>query len=261
MPDPPPHPVELFPRRSRALSLVRHFIARAAAVDVAVLLEGETGTGKTLIARHIHHASARREQPFVAINCAGIPAALFESELFGHVRGAFTGAHQDHDGLMVAAGRGSLLLDEIGELAPEVQGKLLAAVEDTVVRPVGSARERPVAFRLISATCRDLRREVDEGRFRRDLFHRIALLRIVVPPLRDRPHDILPLARRFLQAATRRHGLEDRAFGTDALEWMAAQSWPGNLRELAHTVEAAAILAPSPVIRVSTLEEGRGGDR
>ena len=240
--------------RSRALRRVRAFLARAASVDAAVLLQGETGTGKSHVAKLLHARSRRCEGPFVAINCAGVPESLFESEVFGYARGAFTGAGQDRDGLMLAAHGGTLLLDEIGELPPAQQAKLLAAVEDRAIRPVGATVSRPVDLRLVAATCRVLTAEMEAGRFRADLYHRLAVLRLTLPALRDRRDDILPLARRFLARAVSRHGVGDRSFSNGAGELLREHAWPGNVRELAHVVEAAVILAPGGVIEAGLLE-------
>jgi len=234
--------------RSPSLLRVRAFLERASVVDAPVLIQGETGTGKTLLARHIHRDGPRSEAAFVAVNCAGIPDGLFESELFGHAKGAFTGAHRDRTGLVGAAAGGTLFLDEIGDLPRSHQAKLLSAVEDRTVRPVGSSESVPVDFRLISATCRSLAEERAAGRFRDDLFHRIALLKITLPPLRERADDILPLARRFLDAAVRRHALSARVFDHDARRVLVEHRWPGNVRQLSHVVEAAAILSPGPPV-------------
>lgn len=241
--------------RSPALRRVRSFLDKAGAVDAPVLIQGETGTGKTLLARHLHRTSRRAEAPLVAVNCAGIPESLFESELFGHARGAFTGAHSDRQGLIAAAEGGTLFLDEVGDLPGAQQAKLLSAVEDREIRPVGSSRSQSVDFRLISATCRALGRERTEGRFRDDLYHRIALLTVTIPPLRARRDDIMPLARRFLSASVRRHALGDRVFALDVRGLLLDHPWPGNVRQLAHVVEAAAILSPDPTVASATVEQ------
>lgn len=246
--------------KSPALDGVRRFVARAAAVDAPVLLQGETGTGKGHVARLLHAGSRRAAGPFVALNCAGVPEGLFESELFGHVRGAFTGAQAAREGLMAAADGGTLLLDEVGELPSGQQAKLLTAVEERVVRPVGATAGRPVNLRLISATCRVLVREIAESRFRPDLYHRIALLRLTLPTLRERPDDILPLARRFLRSAVARHRVGDRALSDDAREVLRGHAWPGNVRELAHVMEAAVILAEGGMIDGDLLAGVLAGD-
>lgn len=229
--------------RSVAIRRIRAFVERVAEVDAPVLLQGETGTGKGHVARLLHAHGRQPTGPFVSLNCAGVPDGLFESELFGHVRGAFTGAHQARDGLMVAAAGGTLLLDEIGELPPGQQAKLLIAVEERVVRPVGATSSQSVDFRLVSATCRDLPADIEAGSFRSDLYHRIALLRLTLPPLRARPDDILTLARRFLDRACRRHRVGERTLTAASRRVLEDHGWPGNVRELAYVMEAAAILA------------------
>lgn len=239
--------------RSPPLVRIRAFLERASAVDAPVLIQGETGTGKTLLARHIHQNGARSEGDFVAVNCAGIPDGLFESELFGHAKGAFTGAHRERTGLVGAADGGTLFLDEIGDLPRPQQAKLLSAIEDRTIRPVGAARSISVDFRLVSATCRSLSEEREAGRFRDDLFHRIALLTVTLPPLRERRDDILPLARRFLDGAVRRHGLESLVFAPEARGVLLEHPWPGNVRQLAHVVEAAAILCTGEVVPAGLL--------
>lgn len=221
----------------------RRFLARAAAVDVPVLLLGETGTGKTLVARALHAASPRSRGPFVALNCAAVPEALFESELFGHRRGAFTGATEDRGGLFESSNRGTLLLDEVGELPPAQQAKLLTALEEGEVRPVGARSAVPVDVRVLSATACELDRCIEAGAFRRDLYHRLALLELRLPALRERIDDLPRLAAHFLERAAARHRLARPELDGAALAVLAAHPWPGNLRELAHVVEAALILA------------------
>lgn len=240
--------------RSPSLSRVRTFLERASTVDAPVLIQGETGTGKTLLARHIHCGGRRAEAAFVAVNCAGIPDGLFESELFGHAKGAFTGAHRERIGLVGAADGGTLFLDEIGDLPRSHQAKLLSAIEDRTVRPVGASNSISVDFRLVSATCRSLVEERAAGRFRDDLYHRIALLTVTIPPLRERPEDIVPLARRFLDAATRRHRLEGRMLTPEARATLVEYPWPGNVRQLAHVIEAAAILCTGSSVSGGLLE-------
>ncbi|MBT8336887.1 MAG: sigma 54-interacting transcriptional regulator [Gemmatimonadetes bacterium] len=246
---------------STALARVRTFLARAAAVDASVLILGETGTGKSLLARHLHAGSRRADRPLTVVNCAAIPEALFESELFGHVRGAFTGAHADRVGLIQAATGGTLFLDEVADLPPPQQAKLLTAVEERRIRPVGSSKEVDVDFRLLSATCHPLGEDRAQGRFREDLYHRIALLSVTLPPLRERVEDILPLARRFLDAAVRRHGLRERLLSPELRPLLEGHRWPGNLRELAHTVEAAAVLSEEPVLRPDLVAPLLAADR
>jgi DNA-binding NtrC family response regulator len=227
---------------SPALRELRSLVERAAATDVPVLLLGETGTGKTLVARMIHEGSSRAEGPFVAINCAALPESLFESELFGHRRGAFTGAHEDRAGLLESGHRGTVLLDEVGDLPPAQQAKLLTVLEDGEVRPVGARRAVTVDARVVSATASPLGQRVRHGTFRRDLFHRLALVTLRLPTLRERAEDLPRLAAHFLGAAASRHGLGTPRLDRAALALLAAHTWPGNVRELAHALEAALIL-------------------
>jgi two-component system response regulator AtoC len=228
---------------SEGAEAVRAFGRRAAAVDAPVLLTGESGTGKGLLARAIHDGSARARRPFVAVNCAGIPESLFESEFFGHRRGAFTGAVGSRRGLFEQAHGGTLFLDEIGELPPPLQAKLLTAIEDGEIRPLGGERAVRVDVRLIAASGVDLELAVREGRFRRDLYHRLLVLSCRLPPLRERAGDIEYLARHFLHAAAARYGRPVRAIAPAALARLRAHAWPGNIRELSHAIEAAVLAA------------------
>ena len=246
---------------SPAMVQVRRVLARAAAVDAPVLLLGETGTGKSLLARSLHAASARSRGPFVAINCAAVPEAIFETELFGCRRGAFTGAVEDRAGLLESADRGTLLLDEVGELPLAQQAKLLTVLEDGEVRPVGARRATRIDVRLVSATSTALDAAIDAGRFRGDLFHRLALLELRMPPLRERRVDVPRLAAHFLAVASARHRLPCPVLDGGAAEVLSAESWPGNVRELAHVVEAALILSGERGFAVSlaaVLEQRRG---
>ncbi len=221
------------------MEAVREFGRRAAAVDAPVLLTGESGTGKGLLARAIHDASAGARRAFVAVNCAGVPETLFESHFFGHDRGAFTGAQQTHRGLFEQADGGTLFLDEVSELPLGLQAKLLTALEDGEIRRLGSERVVRVSPRLVAAAGCDLLEAVRRRAFRRDLYHRLVVLTCQLPPLRDRPGDIEPLAAHFLAACARRYGLPPRPLDGAALERMRRYGWPGNVRELAHAVEAA----------------------
>lgn len=230
---------------SPAMARVRAFAARAASVDATVLLTGESGTGKTLVARCIHAASARAGRAFVAVNCAGVPESLFESEFFGHTRGAFTGALRAHRGLWEQAEAGTLLLDEIGELVPSVQAKLLGVLEQGLVRRVGGERERRVDVRIIAATNADLAAAVRLRRFRADLFHRLQVLCFTLPPLRERGDDVMLLARHFLQDAGSRYRRPAAFLHDSAVAEIRRHRWPGNVRELAHAMEAA-VLARNP---------------
>jgi len=233
---------------SESMRRVRDFLAKAADVDVPVLLVGETGTGKSHLARLIHSRGRRREGPFVGLNCAGIPDGLFESELFGHERGAFTGAVAFRAGLFELADGGTLFLDEIGELPAGQQAKLLTALEDGAVRRVGGSRPLPVDVRIVAATSRDLAAAVEEGVFRADVYHRIGLLRLVVPPLRERPDDVELLAGRFLGLLGRKYGRR-LSLHPEALALLLGHPWPGNVRELSHALEAAVILSGERVLR------------
>jgi transcriptional regulator with GAF, ATPase, and Fis domain len=212
---------------------------RVARSDVPVLIRGESGTGKELIAKAIHEASPRRSQPFISENCGAIPEALLESALFGHVKGAFTGADRRRIGLFEAADGGTLLLDEIGEMSPSMQSRLLRVLQEGEVRPLGGERAVRVDVRVLAATHRDLEAMVEEGRFREDLFYRLAVVNLVIPPLRDRSEDVLPLVRYFIHkhAPERSPRVERRA-----LERLMTQSWPGNVRQLENEVRRALVL-------------------
>jgi two-component system response regulator HydG len=235
---------------------VKRALAQIQAVaesEAPVLLLGESGTGKELAARAIHWAGPRRGEPFVAVNVGAIPESLLEAELFGHEKGAFTGADRKRPGLFVAAHRGTLFLDEIGDLPASLQVKLLRAIQDRSVRPVGSNTEVDLDIRVISATNRDLAARVRGGHFREDLYYRLAVVPIRMPALRERPEDIPLLAEHFLVQACRRLGREPGRFADDALAWMASHRWPGNVRELENVVERAAVLAKGPVIGLADL--------
>jgi two-component system response regulator HydG len=235
--------------RSAAMQRVVSIVERAAPSDVPILLTGETGTGKGMIGNAIHGTSKRATRPFVAINCATLPEPLLESELFGHVKGAFTGAIADHSGLFATADGGTVMLDEIGELPIGLQAKLLRVLESGTVRPVGATRERAVDVRIIAATHRDLRRAVGDGTFREDLLYRLDVLAIEMPPLRQRRDDLEPLVERFLADAIHRHPTSPaRTFSRQAMRKLLDHAWPGNVRELAHAVERGVVLASEPEI-------------
>jgi DNA-binding NtrC family response regulator len=221
---------------SAVMMKLKATLDRIAGTASTVLIEGETGTGKEVCARAIHQMSSRADQPFAVCDLAGIPRTLVESELFGHVRGAFTGATTDRVGAFESAGTGTLLLDEIGDLESEAQPRLLRALEGRNVRPVGTARYRKIEARIIAATNRDLARDVEEGRFRRDLYHRLAVLRIRMPPLREHMDDIPLLASSFLAGTG--VGLAPEAMST-----LHQYDWPGNIRELRNAIERGAALA------------------
>lgn len=240
---------------SEAADAIRAFGRRAAQVDAPVLLTGESGTGKGLLARAIHAASRRASRPFVAVNCAGVPETLFESEFFGHTRGAFTGAHDGRRGLFELAHGGTLFLDEVADLPVALQAKLLTALEDGEIRRLGSERVVRVDVRLIAATGADLERSVVERRFRRDLFHRLLVLSYRLPSLREREGDLDFFLAYFLERYTRRYERQVRGFDAPALARLRAHSWPGNIRELAHAVEAAVLACDDARIGVRHLPE------
>jgi DNA-binding NtrC family response regulator len=222
---------------------VRAFANKAARVNVPVLILGETGTGKSLLGRVIHRQSPRAVASYLAINCAGIPDSLFESEFFGHQRGAFTGAREGRKGFLEQAQGGSLFLDEVGELSTSQQAKLLIALEEGEVRRLGGEGVLRVDVRVLAATSRELSREIATGSFRRELFHRLAVLVCHIPPLRDRREDIPVLAKRFVRKLQLRHGRAPTGISPSALDYLQRQAWPGNVRELAHLLEAALILS------------------
>lgn len=216
--------------------------------DLTVLLLGETGTGKEVFARAIHAHSNRREQPLIKLNCAALPAQLIESELFGHEKGAFTGANSQRIGKFELAHQGTIFLDEVGELPLELQAKLLRVLQEKEIERVGGSRTLKVDVRIVAATNRVLEKEVAAGRFRQDLYYRLSVFPITVPPLRQRPADIAALADFFLRKASHQLGKPLSDFSSDARQQMAAYAWPGNVRELQHVVERAALLATDKVV-------------
>jgi two-component system, NtrC family, response regulator AtoC len=240
---------------SAAMERTRDLVARAAASDAPVLIAGESGTGKELVARALHRTGRRASGPFVAINCAAVPEALLESELFGHVRGAFTDAKAARLGLFLQADGGTLFLDEIGEMSPLLQPKLLRALQERTVRPIGGATELPFDVRLIAATNVDLEAAVAERRFRGDLFFRLNVIPIEVPPLRDRQSDVVLLARRFAAEYAERQGKRISGLSPEALAKLEAYRWPGNVRELQNAVERAVALTAQPEIGVNDLPD------
>ena len=226
-----------------------------AGTDSTVLLQGESGTGKEVVAHYIHDLSARAGKPFLSINCGALPESLLESELFGHVKGSFTGASRDKDGLFSAAGEGTFFLDEIGETTPATQVKLLRVLQQREVIPVGATEPKPVDARVIAATNRDLEEEIKRGHFRSDLYYRLNVISIVLPPLRNRPGDISLLSEAFLKRAAVARGEEPRVLSPEAMDAMQRYSWPGNVRELENALERAVILADGGPIAVSALPE------
>jgi two-component system response regulator GlrR len=222
--------------------------------DASVLIFGESGTGKELLARAIHHASRRREKAFVAVNCGAIPADLLESELFGHARGAFTGAIQAHKGLFQAADAGTLFLDEIGDMPLPLQVKLLRVLQEGEVRPVGSTQAIPVDVRVISATHRDLDSQRDQGMFREDLFYRLNVVSLKLPALADRREDIPLLAVHILRKLAERYRKPPSTLAPDAMALLVAAPWPGNVRQLLNLLEQAVALSPTPVIPATLVQ-------
>jgi DNA-binding NtrC family response regulator len=224
---------------SAAMRRVFAVLARSAKVDASILLEGETGTGKGLVAEAIHQASPRAERPFVVVDCGALPPTLIESELFGHARGAFTDAREARVGAFESAQGGTVFLDEIGELPLEMQPKLLRALDSRTVRPIGSTRTVPLDVRIVAATNRDLREEVNRGRFRADLFYRLDVVRLRIPALRERREDIPALAAHFWRVLSRDPDPEPPP---ELLAWVTEQRWPGNVRELRAAIERAILL-------------------
>jgi PAS domain S-box-containing protein len=229
--------------QSRALRSVLEEVHQVAATDATVLIQGETGTGKELFARAIHAGSRRRKEPMITVNCAAVPAQLIESEFFGHEKGAFTGATSKRDGRFTLANRGTIFLDEIGELPLDLQAKLLRVLQEGTFEPVGSGRTQKVDVRVVAATNRDLRREIAEGRFREDLFYRLNVFPIELPPLRERPEDIPLLADAFARRFAQRLGKSIVPLTPDCAAQLRAYSWPGNVRELENVIERAVITA------------------
>jgi DNA-binding NtrC family response regulator len=228
---------------------------QVAPTDSTVLIQGESGTGKEVIANYIHNLSNRTSGPFLSINCGALPENLLESELFGHVKGSFTGAVRDKQGLFAAARGGSFFLDEVGEMTPALQIKLLRVLQEREAIPVGATEAIPVDVRIIAATNRDLEEECRRGAFRSDLFYRLNVIPMQLPPLRDRREDVLPLMESFLQVLAQDHGIEPKALSSEALDAVMVYDWPGNVRELENALEHAVVLTKGPVIEPSALPE------
>ena len=239
---------------SSALKDVLRQVATVAPTDATVLLQGETGVGKELIARAVHQQSGRRHRPFVTVNGAAIPSGLLESELFGHERGAFTGAIAQKIGRFELAHRGTLFLDEIGDIPVELQPKLLRVLQEQEFERLGSTRTQRVDVRLVTATNRDLAQLVEAGRFRADLYYRLNVFPITVPPLRHRPEDIPPLVRHFVRHYARHLHKRIDAIPAEAMEALTHYPWPGNVRQLQNVIERAVILSPDPVLRLPLAE-------
>jgi two-component system NtrC family response regulator len=233
-------------------------IRKVAPSDVSIFITGESGTGKELVARAIHNLSLRKEQRFVPINCGAIPENLLESELFGHEKGAFTGAHSRVQGKVEYAHGGTLFLDEIGEIPPNLQVKLLRFLQEKVIQRVGGRDDITVNTRVISATNIDIKKAIDEGTFREDLYYRIAVVNIDIPPLRERGSDIMLLANLFLRGFAASLGRKVKGFSADAVERLRSYEWPGNVRELENMVQRAVIMSDSPIVEAAAL--GFGGE-
>jgi DNA-binding NtrC family response regulator len=243
---------------SEPMRALGRLVGRVAPKNVTVLITGESGTGKERVAEALVRASPRADRPFVRFNCAALSPELVEAELFGHARGAFTGAVRSRPGFFGEADGGTILLDEVGELAPEAQAKLLRVLQEGEVRPVGEEKSRQVDVRVLAATHRDLEALVKVGKFREDLYYRLNVVRLHVPPLRDRPEDIPPLARHFLERFAGRFGLEALRVPDTLLERLRAHHWPGNVRELENALESLVALSPSDGLDLSLLPMGRG---
>ena len=238
---------------SPAVTRVLELVAVAARTDIAVIIQGDSGTGKELVARAIHYTGTRSTRPFITVNCGAIPETLMEDELFGHVRGAYTGAHADKKGVFEEAEGGTLFLDEIGELYPSSQVKLLRVLQEEEVRRIGETRDRKVNVRVIAATNKDLKTEMDERRFREDLYHRINVLPIQIPPLRERVEDIPILVDHYVRLFNRELGRSIKGFSPRAMERLKAYHWPGNVRELENRVKQAMVMAKGDLIDTATL--------
>ncbi len=245
---------------SQSMREIMRVVGRVALTDANVLIRGENGTGKELIARELHRLSSRSAQPMVGVDLGAVPETLFESELFGHKRGAFTGADSDRAGRFQAAAGGTLFLDEIGNLTSPLQMKLLRALENREVTPLGSDQPVAVDVRLVAATNMPLEAMAEQGRFREDLFYRLNTITIELPPLRERLEDLPALARRFADQSARRYQLSSRRLSSDALRALSQWHWPGNIRELAHTIERAVIMSDNEVLEAEDFSL-RGGKR
>ena len=232
---------------SPELSEVKTMIDKVAATEARVLILGPNGTGKELVAHQLHEKSDRNKKPLIEVNCAAIPSELIESELFGHVKGSFTGAVKDKQGKFELADGGTIFLDEIGDMSLSAQAKVLRALQEGKVSPVGSDKEIKVNVRVIAATNKDLRKEIDEGRFREDLYHRLAVIIIHVPGLNDRKSDIPLLVEHFAADFSQSLGIENKAFDESAFEALKAINWTGNIRELRNVVERLLILGSNPI--------------
>jgi DNA-binding NtrC family response regulator len=230
--------------KSEALALILKTIERVAKSDARVLITGENGTGKELAARELHNKSERHDKPFIEVNCAAIPNELIESELFGHEKGAFTGANQQRIGRFEAANKGTLFLDEIGDMSIQAQAKVLRAIEDGKIERVGGNKKIDVDVRIVSATNKNLEKEIEEGNFREDLFHRLNVIPITIPPLRERKDDIVELVNHFSKIICEKNKFAPVTFDKNALELLKSNNWSGNIRELKNIVERIIIMVP-----------------
>ncbi len=246
--------------RSKLMEALLEQSYRVAQRDVSILITGASGTGKELLAKAIHKASPRSSKAFVAINCGALPEHLLESELFGHTRGAFTGAVTEHGGLFREADGGTLFLDEIGDMPVSLQVKLLRALQERQIRPVGSSKTIPINVRVLSATHRDLQQAMQDGSFREDLYYRLNVVNLQLPGLEQRPEDIPLLARHVLQQSVQRHQVDVSRFSDDAMQLLATAKWPGNVRQLVNVVEQCVALTHSPIIAAAQVEQALSQD-
>jgi two-component system, NtrC family, response regulator PilR len=247
--------------RSLAMQRVFELVRKVAPTRTNVLIRGESGTGKELVARALHHLSDRATRAFVAVNCGAIPENLMESELFGHIKGSFTGATSGREGVFTAASGGTLFLDEIGELSLSMQVKLLRVLQERRVRPVGGDREVDIDVRVVAATNRDLEAAIAAGEFRNDLYFRLDVVQVVLPPLRHRAEDIPLLVERFFERITREFGRPLRGVGPDAMDWFLGHDYPGNVRELENLVERAVALETGDILTAQHLPGQRARSR
>src|SRR5437867_1095486 len=251
---PPRRRTDLIVGACPGMAHVLELIAVAARTEIPVVIQGESGTGKELVARAIHYTGPRAARPFLTMNCGAIPETLMEDELFGHTRGAYTGAHADKRGVFEEAEGGSLFLDEIADLYPSCQVKLLRVLQEEEVRRIGETRTRRVEVRIIAATNKDLHAEMEARRFREDLYHRIHVLPIALPPLRERREDVPLLVDQFVRQFNRELGRTIRGFSPAVMEKLKSQAWPGNVRELENRVKQAMVLAKADIVEIDTLE-------
>ncbi len=240
--------------KSKAILSILEIIDRVAPIETRILITGDNGTGKELVARAIHRKSARKDKPFIEVNCAAIPNELIESELFGHEKGSFTGAIQQRIGKFELANKGTIFLDEIGDMSLQAQAKVLRAIEDNKIERVGGAKKIEIDVRIIAATNKNLKEEIEKGNFREDLFHRLNVIPIQIPPLRERLDDVPILAERFAKEISERHKKPLVKFGEDAIKYLQSLSWSGNVRELRNAVERIIILVDSRQINKKDIE-------